>query len=648
MHKILKLSGAIFFSLSFLIAPAQQKYALLVGINKYYNAPGQIYSQLNGCDNDATAMKYLLINRFGFKAEGINTLFDADATKQSIILSLMKILGKCKAGDNVVFYFSGHGVWMYSNGAEKTFDGAMVMSDLYADNQDFLLNNNEMTSIFNMFVEKKVTLTSFFDCCYSGNILAGMSFDMAAPIYNTPQPAFKEKAIDLDDIQSAVAGSATKMDSSTLLQVSSYRDLTKTYQDSASSLLRSYNLSSTLTDNTSTVTANARPDDRFLSFSGCSDYEKGLEVVDETGTYHGVFTKALLRVMSQHAATTPVKDIISALYKMIGNEFYSQSPLFRCDKIDSVRYRMNLFGVPNEDCSDNIATTCGSPAGEFVPIYSGTDEGLAKGNLLSLRSNDNCVVQITTIENDWSVGKIIKGTSSMITSGATLLVKDHYTLSSPLVKLYIPTSDLTRSQFVLFFNKTILPLTRLPSYSDYDHWDSRAQIKNLFFNGPHSTAVKTAHQLLADSSTQPFFAYLPIPSYLVQGLKDSLRKDQNVELVSSASQADYSLYLIYSPDSVVIPNVYPTKKTGPSFVFTYYNYNGSDPHISAPVYRTVGSAQTVYYFGFNTWNVRAPDVNITGKDLDLLSNNLYQMTKPVIRSISAHWMNEYPLRIMKR
>ena len=71
---------------------AQNKYALLVGINDYYSAPGlKDPHSLKGCVNDAIAMKTLLIERFAFQPNNILTLFDAQATKKSILASLKVI-----------------------------------------------------------------------------------------------------------------------------------------------------------------------------------------------------------------------------------------------------------------------------------------------------------------------------------------------------------------------------------------------------------------------------------------------------------------------------------------------------------------------------------------------------------------------------
>src|SRR5678816_1975580 len=120
MRKVLKL---IFF-FSFYSAPlfinAQQKFAVLVGVNEYYQAPGVKHPHsLNGCVNDAKAIMGLLENRFGFNPRDIYTLYNAAATKKNVIDQLRVVFHKCQPGDAVVFYFSGHGVWMTNHDLDE-------------------------------------------------------------------------------------------------------------------------------------------------------------------------------------------------------------------------------------------------------------------------------------------------------------------------------------------------------------------------------------------------------------------------------------------------------------------------------------------------------------------------------------------------
>lgn len=114
MRKILQFIWLSLFCLSSLISAAQNKYAIIVGINNYYEAPDKL-SQfcLKGCVNDAKSIQSLLINRFGFAEKNIVLLLNEKATQPALLAAFNEILGKTKPGDALLFYYCGHGIWMY-------------------------------------------------------------------------------------------------------------------------------------------------------------------------------------------------------------------------------------------------------------------------------------------------------------------------------------------------------------------------------------------------------------------------------------------------------------------------------------------------------------------------------------------------------
>jgi hypothetical protein len=85
-----------------------RKLALLVGINAYPESSQ--FSTLRGCLTDVELQRQLLIHRFGFNPADILTLTDAKATRQNILTAFDEhLIRQAKAGDVVVFHFSGHG-----------------------------------------------------------------------------------------------------------------------------------------------------------------------------------------------------------------------------------------------------------------------------------------------------------------------------------------------------------------------------------------------------------------------------------------------------------------------------------------------------------------------------------------------------------
>ncbi|UBF28982.1 caspase family protein [Kovacikia minuta CCNUW1] len=85
-----------------------RKLALLVGINAYPESSQ--FSTLQGCVTDVELQRQLLIYRFGFNPADILTLTDAKATRQGILTAFEDhLIKQAKAGDIVVFHYSGHG-----------------------------------------------------------------------------------------------------------------------------------------------------------------------------------------------------------------------------------------------------------------------------------------------------------------------------------------------------------------------------------------------------------------------------------------------------------------------------------------------------------------------------------------------------------
>src|SRR5688572_5816060 len=136
MRKSLLLLFGSFIFLSSAVSLAQNKYALLVGINDYYDAPGvKSGHSLQGCVNDMIAMKTLLMDRFAFQPSNILTLSDSQATKKTILGALQTVLDKCNPGDAMVFFYSGHGVWIDNKATiddpiKRGLSQAIVTSDL--------------------------------------------------------------------------------------------------------------------------------------------------------------------------------------------------------------------------------------------------------------------------------------------------------------------------------------------------------------------------------------------------------------------------------------------------------------------------------------------------------------------------------------
>ena len=100
-----------------------RKYAIVIGISEY---PGLV-NDLDYADDDADDVTQVLDVVYGF--DSIITLKDAYGTRLAIMNAIATVGEKAVSGDEVVFFFSGHGMTgtAADGDAEKT-DEAIVMN----------------------------------------------------------------------------------------------------------------------------------------------------------------------------------------------------------------------------------------------------------------------------------------------------------------------------------------------------------------------------------------------------------------------------------------------------------------------------------------------------------------------------------------
>lgn len=138
--------------------------ALLVGINKY-KIPG---SDLSGCVNDVTNVRDVLLKYFGFTIKDIRVIVDERATKKAIIERLKWLIKGAKAGDRLLFHFSGHGSQIRDRDGDELrdrLDEILCPHDLDWDGT--YITDDELRKIFSG-LPKGINLEVLLDSCHSG------------------------------------------------------------------------------------------------------------------------------------------------------------------------------------------------------------------------------------------------------------------------------------------------------------------------------------------------------------------------------------------------------------------------------------------------------------------------------------------------
>jgi hypothetical protein len=166
-------------------ALAQEKYALLAGINDY---PAPI-NPLHGCVNDMNNLRAVLAGQYGFQLRNVNTLFNAQATRANILNGIDEAEARIKRGDVFVFGYSGHGTVFPDENSEELdetaiitpknrlpgkYDAALVPVDARANDSGKawrnLILDDELYERFKRFTVKGCLVIVISDSCHSGTL----------------------------------------------------------------------------------------------------------------------------------------------------------------------------------------------------------------------------------------------------------------------------------------------------------------------------------------------------------------------------------------------------------------------------------------------------------------------------------------------
>jgi uncharacterized caspase-like protein len=135
-------------------------YALFVGIDKYSGS----WTPLKNAVNDAKALEQLCQTSYRF--DHIKTLYDGQATRESIIKEMEWLVANVKDNDNVLIYYSGHGEFK-----KELNKGYWVPSDAKSVSTSQFISNSEIQTFLAGIPSKHTLLVS--DACFSGDIFRG-------------------------------------------------------------------------------------------------------------------------------------------------------------------------------------------------------------------------------------------------------------------------------------------------------------------------------------------------------------------------------------------------------------------------------------------------------------------------------------------
>ena len=140
--------------------------ALLVGINDYPNPA----DRLSGCVNDVFTMSAVL-QECGFPADSIRTCLNERATAAAILERLNWLLRDARSGDELVFYYSGHGTRVPEYGLFEEAD--RLTETLVPWDFDWTaersVSDEQIFALYSQ-LPYDTRLVLIFDCCHAGSM----------------------------------------------------------------------------------------------------------------------------------------------------------------------------------------------------------------------------------------------------------------------------------------------------------------------------------------------------------------------------------------------------------------------------------------------------------------------------------------------
>lgn len=152
-------------------------YALCVGINEYpagKNPDGTPHDYtLKGAVNDANSFKDLLTGKFSVPEGNIHMLLNKDADAEHFITEMKWLMNTAKAGDQVVFAFSGHGASLKDDASPTGHKSYIVLAD------EKLVAGKLFGDLAKELAGSGISSTYYFDSCFSGGMSrAPQQFDV--------------------------------------------------------------------------------------------------------------------------------------------------------------------------------------------------------------------------------------------------------------------------------------------------------------------------------------------------------------------------------------------------------------------------------------------------------------------------------------
>lgn len=140
--------------------PQGKNWLLLIAINAYTKTP------LNNCVKDAKAVKKILLERYTFEKTEVRAFYDHEATRSNLIEKIEYFAEhELKEHDNVIIYYSGHGIDRKKSGF------CWVPIEAESGDASLYIKRADIIELLNYMNDAKVRhIFMLIDSCFSGTM----------------------------------------------------------------------------------------------------------------------------------------------------------------------------------------------------------------------------------------------------------------------------------------------------------------------------------------------------------------------------------------------------------------------------------------------------------------------------------------------
>ncbi len=489
-----------------LMSTAQEKRALIIAIDKYeaplsYKPTGtgrSIFRNLDGCVNDARSIQSIVVSKFQFAGNKVDTLYNDAATRVSILAKMNDLLVKSKPNDIALIYYAGHGSQVPNSLAKEADkkDESMVPSDTWKPGVEDI-RDKELAAIFNSFIDKGVKLTVIMDCCHSGSLSRGPN--------NPGKFRFIEDA---------------KYDAK---------------------------------DPSDPTPPETRKEGTFLIMSAAQDNEFAQEQRDENNIPHGAFTIAFTQALEQQSVNASAINLFTSIRAILKSNGKKQEPVLGGS---GERQQQTLFGLAKGTLPDkSLIAVAGTENGKVI-LQGGFALGLYKENELVKFSNKDTLVKLridSVISVNRSIASVIKGNIKDLKAGELLEVTNWVSSSAPLLKIFVPAGNMSATDIAKLaaLNKELRQSTKIKWINNLEKADPYTTVyydgKNYHVNVdgkevPAPSPLTAAAILKLCKQDSSFYFEMPPSRELADGIREKLKLNKSMVLTNDAADAHYILY----------------------------------------------------------------------------------------------------------